>query len=281
MDTMEDPDIIVKQMAWVRQDVQQARMRPNPPRWFILQTHYGAFTVCRMKMPQQLVPFVEDLGIHAVMCGHHHTYSRSTPIKMNIREQVEQITGHDIYEVYSGCGSAIANAVYSIGYLETFANANNVHVVPKGCTYDQTTETGTLEDGSQGVVSNGNQGSREAYVNEEKGTTWVMAQSSGAKLKSNKDMEKTPTPWYYGWCKYSEDTGYSNYPHPYDPTYLMWDISWDKISIKTHSVKNITKFDDFLKNAVVIRPEEIDYAKMYKETIDSFEIPWRDLTPRT
>ena len=277
-DTMEDPDIIVKQMNWVKQDVQAARMRPNPPRWFILQTHYGAFTVCRMKMPQQLIPFVEDLGIHVVMCGHHHTYSRSTPIKMNIREEVERATGHDLYDVYDGCGAAIAKAVYGIGYLETFANTNGIHVLPGGVTYDQTTEDGTMEDGSIGKVSNGNQGSREAYVNEEQGTVWVMAQASGAKLKSNKDMEKTPTPWYYGWCKHSEDAGYSNHPHPYDPNYLMWDISWDKITIKSHIVKNIMEFDDFLKDAVIIKPDVIDYSKMYKETIDSFEIKWKDLS---
>ena len=280
MGTMEDPDIIVKQMNWIRQDMQQARMRPNPPRWFVLHTHYGAFTVCRMKMPQQLIPFVEDLGIHVVVCAHHHTYSRSTPIKMNIREEVERITGHDLYDVYDGCGSAIANAVYGIGYLETFANENGIHVLPSGVTYDQTTETGANADGSQGIATNGNQGSREAYVNNEKGTVWVMSQASGAKLKSNKDLEKTPTPWYYGWCKYDEQTGYTNHPHPYDPNYVMWDISWDKITVKSHIVKNIMEFDDFLKDATIIRPEVIDYSKMYKETIDDFEISWRDLTPR-
>ena len=134
--SVEDPDIWVKQMNWVRQDVQAARMRPNPPRWYIMVAHHGAFTVCRMKPVQQMIPFVEDLGFHVVLCGHHHTYSRSTPIRMNIREQVEAITGHDLYEVYDGCGQAIANAVYSIGYLETFANETGVHVLPKGVTYD-------------------------------------------------------------------------------------------------------------------------------------------------
>ena len=276
--SVEDPDIWVKQMNWVRQDVQAARMRVNPPRWFIMVAHHGAFTVCRMKPVQQMIPFVEDLGFHVVLCGHHHTYSRSTPIRMNIREQVEAITGHDLYEVYNGCGQAIANAVYSIGYLETFANDAGVHVLPKGVTYDQTTENGTLEDGQQGVATNGNVGSREAYVNEETGVMWVMSQASGAKLKSNKDLEKTPTPWYYGWCDYDESKGYSNKPHPYKPNYLMWDISWDSISVKSYVVNGIVDYDNYLKTAVMKRPDEVSYEEMTRETIDSFTIPWRDMS---
>lgn len=278
--SVEDPDIWVKQMNWVRQDVQAARMRPNPPRWFIMIAHHGAFTVCRMKDVQQMIPFVEDIGFHVVICGHHHTYSRSTPIRMNIRQQVEAITGHDLYDVYSGCGQAITKAVYSIGYIETFANKSGVHVVPKGVTYDQTTENGTNEDGSQGVVSNGNTGSRQAYVNEQIGTMWVMAQASGAKLKSNKDLEKTPTPWYYGWCNYTDEGGYTNNPHPYKPNYLMWDISWDRISVKSYVLNGIVDYDDYLADAVMKRPDQIDYREINREIIDEFTIPWRNI-PQT
>ena len=275
--SVEDPDIFVKQMNWVRQDVQAARMRPNPPRWFIMLAHHGAFTVCRMRDPQQMIPFVEDLGFHVVICGHHHTYSRSTPIRMNIREQVEAITGHDLYEVYDGCGQAIASAVYSIGYIETFANKQGVHVLPKGVTYDQTTENGTLDGGAQGIVSNGNVGSREAYVSEEVGTMWVMAQASGAKLKSNKDLEKTPTPWYYGWCNDDGNGNYSNKVHPYKPNYLMWDISWDSISVKSYVLNGIVDYDDYLADAVMKRPDQVDYSEIEKEIIDEFTIPWRDI----
>ena len=272
----EDPDLWVKQMNWVRIDVQAARMRPNPPRWFIMVCHHGAFTVCRMKPVQQMIPFIEDLGIHVVLCGHHHTYSRSQAIKMNIRQEVEAITGHDLYDVYDGCGQDITNAVYSIGYLESFANDAGVHVVPKGATYDQTTENGTLENGQQGKYTNGNNGSREAYVNNEEGTVWVMAQACGAKLKSNKDLEKTPTPWYYGWCDYDPVKGYSNKPHPYKPNYLMWDISWDSISVKSYVINGIVDYDEYLKDAVTKHPDEIVYANMTKEIIDEFTIPWKN-----
>lgn len=278
--SVEDPDIWVKQMNWVRQDVQAARMRPNPPRWFIMIAHHGAFTVCRMKDVQQMIPFVEDIGFHVVICGHHHTYSRSTPIRMDIRKQVEAKTGHDLYEVYSGCGQNIAKAVYGIGYLETFANNAGVHVVPKDATYDQTTENGTLEDGTVSVVSNGNVGSRQKYVNDSIGCVWVMAQAGGAKLKSNKDMEKTPTPWYYGWCNYSDELGYTNNPHPYKPNYLMWDISWDKISVKSYVLNGIVDFDSYLADAVMKRPDQINYADVNKEMIDEFEIKWRNI-PQT
>ena len=278
--SVEDPDIWVKQMNWVRQDVQAARMRPNPPRWFIMIAHHGAFTVCRMKDVQQMIPFVEDIGFNVVICGHHHTYSRSTPIRMNIRSQVEAKTKHDLYDVYSGCGQAITKAVYGIGYIETFANTAGVHVVPNGVTYDQTTENGTMEDGKTGTVSNGNVGSRNAYVNDEIGCVWVMAQAGGAKLKSNKDLEKTPTPWYYGWCDYSEQGGYTNRPHPYKPNYLMWDISWDKISVKSYVLNGIVDYDTYLADAVMKRPDQIDYSDVSKEIIDEFEIKWRNI-PQT
>lgn len=278
--SVEDPDIWVKQMNWVRTDVQAARMRPNPPRWFIMVAHHGAFTVCRMKDVQQMIPFVEDIGFHVVICGHHHTYSRSTPIRMNIRQQVEAKTKHDLYDVYSGCGQAITKAVYGIGYIETFANKQGVHVVPNGVTYDQTTEDGKMENGTVGVVSNGNSGSRQAYVNDEIGTMWVMAQASGAKLKSNKDLEKTPTPWYYGWCDYSDEAGYSNRPHPYKPNYLMWDISWDKISVKSYVLNGIVDYDSYLADAVMKRPDQIDYSQITREVIDDFEIKWRNI-PQT
>ena len=186
--SVEDPVIWVKQMVWLKAELEQVRQRPNPPRWYILLTHHGALTVTRMQTIQQMIPFVEDLGIHLVICGHHHSYSRSQPVKMNIRSQVEAITGHDLYDVYSGCGQAITAAVYSIGYLESFANKQTgVHEVPKGATYDQTTSNGTNEDGSQGIVTNGNEGSRQAYVNQQKGTYWVMCNATGSKLKSNKD----------------------------------------------------------------------------------------------
>ncbi len=275
--SVEDPDIWVKQMNWVRQDMQEARMRQNPPRWFVMLAHHGAFTVCRMKDVQQMVPFVEDLGFHAVLCGHHHTYSRSTPIRMNIREQVEAITGRDLYDVYDGCGQAIANAVYSIGYVETFANSAGVHIPPKSVSYDQTTENGTNEDGTQGNATNGNVGSRATYVNQDEGTHWVMCQASGSKLKSNKDLEKTPTPWYYGWCNYSEETGYTNNPHPYNPSYIMWEINYNSIKLKTYELKGIVEFDDILKDTAIIPPHLFDYDNVTRELIDEYTIEWKDI----
>lgn len=277
--SVEDPDIWVKQMVWLKAELEKVRQRSNPPRWYIMLTHHGAFTVTRMKTIQQMIPFVEDLGIHLVICGHHHSYSRSQPVKMNIRSQVEAKTGHDLYDVYSGCGQAITAAVYSIGYLESFANKQTgVHEVPKGATYDQTTPTGTNENGTQGIVTNGNEGSRQAYVNQQKGTYWVMCNATGSKLKSNKDLEKDPTPWWYGWAKYDETTGWRNNEHPYRPNYIMWDISYNSITLKSYVVEGIMEYDKILKDAVVKAPDVINYAEMSKTLIDEFTIPWRDLS---
>ncbi len=274
---MEDPDLWVKQMKWIKRDMEEAKARLNPPRWFVLVTHYGALTVTRMKTQQSMIPFVEDLGFHVVMCGHHHTYSRTEPIKMDLRTHVEDVIGHDMYTINPGCNNKICNAVYSKGYLETFANAEGIHIVPAGATYDQTTEGGTDSEGNVADPTNGNIGSRNTYINHEKGTVWVMAQASGAKLQSNKDMEKFPTPWFYGWVVRDDKGNISNNDHPYDPNYLVWDFGWDKINVKSYLVKNIMYYEPKLSTAVQIPTDEFSYDDVYTEKIDDFDITWKDL----
>lgn len=239
----EDSNLIVEQMKWIKQDVEKARARTNPPRWFIAIGHHGALTVCRMKSPQQLIPFIEDLGFDLFLCGHHHTYSRSKPVKMNIREQVEAITGKDLYE---SSGNAIRDAVYGIGYLEESVSAPNP---------DQTTSAGNADSLSR-------------YVNEREGMYWVMCQATGYKLKSNKDLEKKPTPWWYGW------TG----EHPYYPSYIMWDISWNEINLKSYGVTGIMEFDHMkgTKGEYEIR-KDIQLDELGKIVLDDFTIRHKSL----
>lgn len=239
----EDSNLIVEQMKWVKKDMEEARARKNPPRWFIALGHHGALTVCRMKAPQQLIPFIEDLGFDLFLCGHHHTYSRSKAVKMNIREQVEAITGKDLYE---SSGNAIRDAVYSIGYLEENVSAPNP---------DQTTSAGNAE-------------SLARYVNEREGMHWVMCQATGYKLKSNKDMEKKPTPWWYGW------TG----EHPYYPSYIMWDISWNEINLKSYGVTGIMEFDHMKgsKGEYEIR-KDIKMKDLGRIVLDDFTIKHKSI----
>lgn len=226
----EDSDLMVKQFCWIKQDIEQAKARPKPPRWFVLIAHHGALTVCRMKLVQQMIPFVEDIGFDVVICGHHHTYSRSKPIKMNIRSQVEQIIGGDLYRNMEGDGNRINNAVYSIGYLEAFRDSSGNPAPPNGCTADQTTQDGV----------NGNVASEQNYVNAKEGVHWIMCQATGFKLKSNKDLEKDPIPWWYGWQG----------SHPYMPTYLMWDFGYNEIRVVAKGIDGIMKQDPISKDMV-------------------------------
>ena len=58
----------------------------------------------------------------------------------------------------------------------------------------------------------------------------------------------------------------------------MWDISWDSISVKSYVVNGIVDYDNYLKTAVMKRPDEVVYEDMTRETIDEFVIPWRDMS---
>lgn len=252
---VEDSDLMVKQFCWIKQDVEAAKARPNPPRWFVLVAHHGALTVCRMKTPQQMIPFVEDIGFDVVICGHHHTYSRSKPIKMNIRSQVEAKIGGDLYRNQEGDGSRITNAVYSIGYLEAFRDKQGNPAPPAGCTADQTTQEG----------ANGNIASAANYVNNREGTYWIMCQATGFKLKSNKDLEKDPIPWWYGWQG----------SHPYMPTYMMWDFGYNEIRIVAKGIEGIMKQDAISKE--MVNNPDCSMSTMRETIIDELTIKHKSL----
>lgn len=237
----EDENLFVNQMKWVKKDVEAARARKTPPRWFIMYAHHGAFTVCRMKATQQMVPFLEDLKIDVLICGHHHSYSRSRPIKMNLRESLESSLKKDLYAC---SGPEVRDFVAKVGYVEAAYKGNPDQNTPEG-----------------------NAASEAAYINEEDGIYYVMCQATGFKLQSNKDLEKTPTPWWYGFRG----------AHPYDPSYITWDIGWDEIRFQSKSVKGImvfderSKLDSSLDNYKV--KENIALSDLTAEVIDEFTIP--------
>jgi uncharacterized short protein YbdD (DUF466 family) len=60
----------------------------------------------------------------------------------------------------------------------------------------------------------------------------------------------------------------------------MWDISWDKISVKSYVLNGIVDYDSYLADAVMKRPDQIDYPQITREVIDDFEIKWRNI-PQT
>ena len=239
----EDENLFVNQMKWVKEDVEAARARTNPPRWFIMYAHHGAFTVCRMKMAQQMVPFLEDLEIDVLICGHHHSYSRSKPVRMNLRESLEATLGKDLYEC---TGPEIQNFVMDVGYVEKDYNGKQDQNTPEG-----------------------NAASEAAYVDEVNGVYYIMCQSTGYKLQSNRDLEKTPTPWWYGFVG----------EHPYDPSYIMWDIGWDEIKFKSKSVLGVMEFDERSKlddTLDIYRvKKDINLEDLTEKVIDELTIPHR------
>ena len=237
----EDSDLIVKQMNWAKTDVENARARSNPPRWVVLVTHASAFMVDRMKSTQQFIPFVEDIGFDLVICGHRHSYSRSQPILMNIKDEVETTLECSIYDAK---GNALTNAVYGIGFLSK-----------------------TLTDCNEGQNTiEGNNQSASLYVNEKQGIYWVMCHTTGQKLKSNKVLEMSdPTPWWYGWIG----------EHPYAPAYIMWDFGWNEIKLRSQAINGVMVYDEKLKNYVV--SDNITLDSMTGVVLDEFTITHKSL----
>ena len=57
-------------------------------------------------------------------------------------------------------------------------------------------------------------------------------------------------------------------------------ISWDSISVKSYVLNGIVDYDDYLADAVMKRPDQIDYREINSEIIDEFTIKWRNI-PQT
>ena len=115
----------------------------------------------------------------------------------------------------------------------------------------------------------GNAASEAAYVDEVNGVYYIMCQSTGYKLQSNHDLEKTPTPWWYGFVG----------EHPYDPSYIMWDIGWDEIKFKSKSVLGVMEFDERSKlddTLDIYRvKKDISLEDLTEKVIDELTIPHR------
>ena len=92
-----------------------------------------------------------------------------------------------------------------------------------------------------------------------------MCQATGFKVQSNKDLEKTPTPWWYGY------TG----EHPYNPSYIMWDFGYNEINMSCYGVTGIMKYDSKLKSYVLA--DDITMDDLGKVTYDALTITHKSL----
>ena len=90
------------------------------------------------------------------------------------------------------------------------------------------------------------------------GTYYIMCPSTGYK-NTGKETIQNPFPWWYGFKG----------NHPNQPSYLMLDIGYDKIELKSYKINGIL-VKDANNNSIVA-----DYGTQTKEMYDSYTINWR------
>lgn len=64
-----------EQIEWLKED-----LRNTDKHWVIVHMHISPYTVVKTKKVQCFREIFDDYGVHLVICGHNHAYSRSYPM---------------------------------------------------------------------------------------------------------------------------------------------------------------------------------------------------------
>ena len=75
-------ELKAEQQAWFREDVAR-----TDKRWVIVYMHVSPYTIVQMPKVQDWRPVFEECGVDLVICGHHHAYSRSKPMKNGVVDE--------------------------------------------------------------------------------------------------------------------------------------------------------------------------------------------------
>ena len=142
--SLNSEELYEEQYEWYKQEI----LANKGKRWIVVYMHVAPYTIVRMKKVQGWAPIFEEYPPDLVLCGHHHSYSRSHPMKAD-------------------------------------------------------------------------------EVNQESGVPYVMCQATGYKL-SGREKPIEPAPNWYAFQV-----------SPGQPSYIEWEITWDKIIMKSYRVDGI------------------------------------------
>lgn len=95
---------IEEQKAWFIKDMQEVHSRTVKPRWIVVSMHDACFNIITDTAPRRNTGFnqfadvdlqkryswsrlYEEWGVHLVLSGHKHTYSRSKPVLEKVNDQ--------------------------------------------------------------------------------------------------------------------------------------------------------------------------------------------------
>lgn len=228
---------IEEQKAWFEKHIENLNAREVQPKWRIVYVHDAPFNIMTKnpniteypafhvdlttdptggglrdtKMNQRNVVgkeftwsrLFEESGIDLVLSGHKHTYSRTHPV-------IENTTDENL--------------------SNPSMNTYNLQVNPWSPLFNSTETDGIAV--------------RDVVVGDEtkKGVVYVMSQATGFKLQSNKDIPAPNIEWlakYFPGTITSSNTIKVNSSQK-APTFIMWDISENRIDMKSYQVLNIT-----------------------------------------
>ena len=82
--SLNSEELKAEQQAWFREDVAR-----TDKRWVIVYMHVSPYTIVQMPKVQDWRPVFEECGVDLVICGHHHAYSRSKPMKNEVVDEAE------------------------------------------------------------------------------------------------------------------------------------------------------------------------------------------------
>lgn len=162
-------ELYEEQYEWYKQEI----LANKDKRWIVVYMHVAPYTIVRMAKVQGWAPVFEEYPPDLVLCGHHHSYSRSHPMKA---DEVDQETG-----------------------------------IP-----------------------------------------YVMCQATGYKLSGKETAIEPPPNWY------------AFQVSPGQPSYIEWEITWEKIIMKSYRIDGIM-------------PIELCTGNTSRYLFDSHEFLHRDL----
>lgn len=205
-------DFLQAQIEWLDTHLTEVNSRTTKPRWIIIYTHLSPFTVQRVKRLQRWIAIFEKHKVDLVLCGHNHAYSRSKAI----------YSGYDY----------VKSAPYN-DYATKVSGSSDLLIVDefKG---DGTTEINRTEDKANGTVYLMNQASGFKLTGKERPITLPN------NLKGTKHDNGLGQPWWV-----------NNQSLPAQPSYIMMNITKEKIQCNCYYVQNILEVDEF-KNKKVL-----------------------------
>lgn len=114
---LQDPEIIDKQIPWLRQDMAKPE---NKKRWTIVYIHESPYTIIKQKNAlNKLINVFAELKVDLVLCGHHHRYSRSN------RMGAQDDEGNDVLDPQNGVYYVMCQATGSKLMGKTAAASGN------------------------------------------------------------------------------------------------------------------------------------------------------------